>query len=347
MILGRSTGKEADGEACNRARQHAMNESLRWGEPTVVPYMHDRLMWAVPLMHNARVLGGLVASTSEDRVFADGADKPAIDIRAACEDLRRLAAQEDLTNVALLDARREEYRRERSRAEAIHDVKAQYYYSIREVYLREEPSLISAMRKGQRPEARAILNRLLVAIYHLGGEKMDLIKSFVMELVVTMCRTAVESGGNPEELLGANYASIGELAGIDSEERLSRWLVHMLERIMDSVRGQREPSSETLVHGAMRYLGEHFSEPISRDDVADVACLSPSYFSRLFNKATGRTLPDMRNQQRVDRAAELLRRTDKSMLQIASETGFVDQSYFTKVFRRYMGKTPRQYRQGR
>jgi transcriptional regulator GlxA family with amidase domain len=47
---------------------------------------------------------------------------------------------------------------------------------------------------------------------------------------------------------------------------------------------------------------------------------------------------------RVDRAAELLRHTDKGLLQIALEVGFNDQSYFTKVFRRYLRMTPREYR---
>jgi AraC-like DNA-binding protein len=49
----------------------------------------------------------------------------------------------------------------------------------------------------------------------------------------------------------------------------------------------------------------------------------------------------------VNRAAELLRKTDKSVLQIALEVGFSDQSYFTKVFRRHHRMTPRQYRLAR
>ncbi len=344
IVLGDSGFREKDAAVCDTARRHAIAEALRWGEPTVVSYPHKRLLWAVPLMNNAEVLGGLIASASEKRVLPGDTGTTDVDIRQACLDLRRLAEEANLTNAALLENHRIAYQRERKRAEAIHDLKSRYFYSIREVYLREEPALVASMRKGNRSEARGILNRILAGIYHLGGDKLNMIKSFLMELVVTMCRTAVESGGRAQEVLGVNYANLSELAHIESEEELSQWLTQMLELIMDSIHRHRHRPSTVLLHNAMKYLGEHFHEDISREDVARVANLSPSHFSRLINKELGRSFSDILNQLRVDRASELLVRTDKDLLQIAMETGFSDQSYFTKVFRRHTRLTPREYR---
>jgi AraC-like DNA-binding protein len=335
-----------DGAAEKLARSHAIAEALRWGEPTISEYPGRRLIWAVPLMHNAALLGGLVTIVAESVVFSPSG-KPRLDLRRAAESLRVLAEQANLTNAELLAIRREEYLREQKRAEAIQDLKTRYFYSIREVYLREEPALISAVRQSDRHQARGILNRILVEIYALGGDNLTLIKSFLMELVVTMCRTAVESGGDPLELLGANYASLGELSAIATEEELSHWLVQMLERIMDSIQRHRRQPSTVLLQSAMKYLAEHFSENIGRDDVARVAGLSSPHFSRLIRSKIGRGFNDLLNQLRIDRATELLRRTNKGLLQIALEVGFNDQSYFTKVFRRYLHMTPRQYRRER
>ncbi|MDD4889385.1 MAG: helix-turn-helix domain-containing protein [Phycisphaerae bacterium] len=342
VVFGRLPQPRTD--AARSARQHAIAESLRWGEPTVTEYPASQLVWAVPLMHNAELRGGLLAIVTERRVFPDSTGRPRLEIRRACESLRELAEQENLTNAQLLAARRLDYQREQKRAEAIQGLKTRYFYSIREVYLREEPALISAVRKDDRHEARGILNRILVEIYALGGENLTLIKSFLMELVVTMCRTAVESGGDPRELLGANYASISELSQIATEEELSHWLVGMLERIMDSMQRHRRKPSSVLLQAAMKYLAEHFDEPIGRDDVARVAGLSPAHFSRLIRRHADRGFNDLLNQLRIDRATELLRRTSKGMLQIALEVGYNDQSYFTKVFRRYTRMTPREYR---
>lgn len=343
VVLGRLTGPRT--EPARQARQHAIAESLRWGEPTVAEYPGGHLAWAVPLMHNAELTGGLLAIASEQRAIRNAAGRAELDIRKACESLRRLAEGANLTNAALLAERRREYLSEQKRAEAIQNLKTRYFYSIREVYLRDEPELISAVRTDDRHAARGILNRILVEIYALGGENLTLIKSFLMELVVTMCRTAVESGGDPRELLGANYASISELSQINSEQDLSHWLVGMLERIMDSIQRHRRQPSSALLQSAMKYLAEHYSEPITRDDVARVAGVSPAHFSRLVRAKVGRGFADLLNQLRIDRAIDLLRRTNKDMLQIAIEVGFNDQSYFTKVFRRHTQTTPREFRQ--
>ena len=86
------------------------------------------------------------------------------------------------------------------------------------------------------------------------------------------------------------------------------------------------------------------SSPIDRDTVARAAGLSGSHFSHLIREKTGRTFTDLMAQYRVDRAKAMLRRTEKSIIQISFECGSEDQSYFTRVFKRYAGTTPRAYR---
>lgn len=332
------------GDAMQPTRRLALDESLRWGEPAVESASNGRIVWAVPIMHNARITGGLVASIREDAVFPDGTMAAILDIRAACTDLRRLAEENNLTNAALLEVRRNESHRERLRAEAIHTFKSGSSYEMRATYLLDEPLLLAAIRKGDRPQARAMLNRVLVAMIHRAGENLELAKSFFMELVVMLTRTAVEAGGDPEELLGTNYASIVQLSRIHSDEALSPWLSEILERIMDSIHRHRKQSAPDMLSRALRFMSEHCCEDISRDQAADAAFMSPSHFSRYFRKHLGQSFTDVLNQMRVDRAADLLANSDRDLKIIALETGFPDQSYFTKVFRKYRGATPAEYR---
>jgi AraC-like DNA-binding protein/transposase-like protein len=324
-------------------RSRAIYEAFRWGESTLCP-AGDLLLWAVPLMLNARLTGGLVAAIEEHCVWTEDGGEAALDLTRAGQSLRRIAEQENLTNAALLRQRRLEYQREQKRAEAIHDLKATEPRGILESYLREEPVLISAIRRGDRPAARGVINRVLVVLYACANGRLDLLKSFVMELVVIMCRAAVQSGGGAQELLGSNYARLAELAEIDGEESLSHWLVQMLEQIMDSLENQR-PSTAVLPPVLMEYLQEHHGADVSRDDAAAALHMSPSHFSRMVKEETGRSFTDLLNQVRVDHACTLLRTTDRTLVDVAFEVGFSDQSYFTKVFRRYMGHTPRHYRQ--
>jgi AraC-like DNA-binding protein len=204
--------------------------------------------------------------------------------------------------------------------------------------------LLAAIRKGDRPQARAMLNRVLVAMIHRAGDNVELAKSFFMELVVMLTRTAVEAGGDPEELLGTNYASIAQLSRIHTDEELSRWLAEILERIMNSIHRHRKQSAPDMLSRALRFMSEHCCEDISRDQAADAAFMSPSHFSRYFRKHLGQSFTDVLNQMRIDRAADLLANSDRDLKIIALETGFPDQSYFTKVFRRYRGATPAEFR---
>ena len=334
--------KEADPLVA--ARRLAIAESLRWGEPAVGSTVSGMIVWAVPLMHNAAITGALVAAIREDAAFPYGTMAGVLDIHAACSDLRQLAEQRNLTNAALLESRRSESQRERLRAEAIHTFKAGSSYEMRATYLLDEPLLLAAIRKGDRAQARAMLNRVLVAMIHRAGENLELVKSFFMELVVMLTRTAVEAGGDPEELLGTNYASIAHLSHIHSDEALSSWLSEILERIMDSIHRHRKQSAPDMLSRALRFMTEHCCEDISRDQAAEAAFMSPSHFSRYFRKHLGQSFTEVLNEMRVDRAADLLANSEKDLKIIALETGFPDQSYFTKVFRKYRSATPAEYR---
>ena len=321
-----------------------VQEGLRYGEPTVTYCPDNRLYWAVPLMHNARLIGGMVAGIEEDQLFPQGTDQPPVDLRLACCELRLMIERENRTNAAVLAQHRMDTQREREHAEALHLLKLDGLASVRQLYLSEEPRLLWAVRQGDRCEARLILNRMLTVILHHAGERFDLVKSFMMELVATVCRTAVEAGADPEEMLGHNFQSMTALASIRSLEQMAPWLHAMLEKTMDAMAAHPQNTSSILIAGAVTYMQQHLHEPIGREDVAQAVALSPSHFSRLFKQHTGRSFNQTLVRMRVDHAAELLTRTGQSVGQIAEASGFREQGYFSKTFHKLIGQTPRAYR---
>ena len=344
MLEGQPCCGDLAGDArCREARLRAVEETLRWGEPYLHLCCGNRIIWAVPVMNNAELVGGVVAGGMpiDD---CSSLNWSAARIRAAANRLLQMVVEANLTNAALLELRRLDAERESRRAEAIHELKSKCYDSIRDIYLREEPALLAAVKRGDRPQAREILNRVLVGIYYLGRDRPSLLKSFLLELVVMMSRTAVEAGAEPSELLGANYSSLVELASISDEADLSAWLVSMLERILDAIKEQRAYPNTVLLTAALQFMEQHLAQGISRDDAAAAACMSGSHFSRLMKEKFGRSFTEILTQMRIDRSKELLRHTDWSIARICQESGFNDQSYFTKVFQRYTGQTPREYR---
>jgi AraC-like DNA-binding protein len=92
------------------------------------------------------------------------------------------------------------------------------------------------------------------------------------------------------------------------------------------------------------FLRTNHQHGITLDQVAEAACMSNSYFCRFFKNVTGHTYTDYLSRLRVDRAKELLLRSDLPITAVGLEVGFESHSYFDRVFKRYTGKSPQEYR---
>ncbi len=97
---------------------------------------------------------------------------------------------------------------------------------------------------------------------------------------------------------------------------------------------------------AILYIKAHLSDNFSVRDAAKALLVNPDYLSARFHQETGIPMISYVNQQRVQQAAALLRRTDMQIQQIAAAVGYNNTSYFTRQFVKFQGMTPRAYRSG-
>ena len=107
---------------------------------------------------------------------------------------------------------------------------------------------------------------------------------------------------------------------------------------------RRSQLADPLVQKVRDYVATSYTTPFSREDIADVLGVSSAYVSRIFRRSTGMALWDYVNHYRVDRACELLERTDMTVTEVAFAVGYNDPAYFSRVFRTETGKSPLQYR---
>ncbi len=109
---------------------------------------------------------------------------------------------------------------------------------------------------------------------------------------------------------------------------------------------QRKKANLIPFEKTLLFIREHYSEPITLKALAEAAGLSEKYFGEYFRNITGKTPILFLNEYRTERAAELLKRREKSITEISMECGFNDLSYFIKTFRKHYGCTPNGYRCG-
>jgi AraC family transcriptional regulator len=91
----------------------------------------------------------------------------------------------------------------------------------------------------------------------------------------------------------------------------------------------------------IEYINYHLGEALSLEMIAGVAEISPSYFLTLFKQSTGLAPHQYVVRQRIEQAKALLTQTRLPIAEIASRTGFADQSHLTRLMRRRTGLTPK------
>lgn len=131
-------------------------------------------------------------------------------------------------------------------------------------------------------------------------------------------------------------------------EDLKRYLTDVLLRAMEIRDNRAESQYRSVLNQAVSYMDVHFAdESISLNRVAEEVKISPNYLSAVFRQEMGVTFVEYLTAKRMDRARELLRMTGKRSGEVAAEVGYKDPHYFSFLFKKTQGCTPRDYRAGK
>ncbi|QAY65788.1 response regulator [Paenibacillus protaetiae] len=123
------------------------------------------------------------------------------------------------------------------------------------------------------------------------------------------------------------------------------WIRHIVGKSLDYTESVEHTPS--VVEQAKAYIQEHLAEVISREDIANHVYLNPDYLTRIFKRDTGLSISDYLLQQRLHIAAELLANTDLSVSSVAIRIGYANFSHFSRMFKKYRGMNPMEFRQSR
>lgn len=208
----------------------------------------------------------------------------------------------------------------------------------------KEKELITKVKTGNINEARKILNDLLGYVFFSGQTSLDVVKTRSIELCSLLSRAAIESGAPTDNILKINNHYLDTLQSIATLDKLCFKLQEVMETFVDSILDYIPTKNNDVIRKAISYISEHYNTDLTLDEVAEQVHLNPAYFSTLFKECTETTFKEFLNIVRVEESKNLLSNTDYSIIDIAIAVGFDNQSYFSKVFKRYTGLTPKQYR---
>ena len=177
-------------------------------------------------------------------------------------------------------------------------------------------------------------------LYTLEGQK----HIFIVRTAAA-ARAAIHGGMDTLRAFKASEEFMHRSDSASDLAELTMLLQEMLRFFAGEVRMLREGSvSSRLVYDVAGDIRQHISEPIRTEQIADALYLSRSHLSRRFSKETGKTISEFIMLEKIASAKRQLRYTERPVTDISDLLGFSSQSHFIRVFRKYTGETPREYR---
>jgi len=348
-----------------RARAHALQEAIRWGEPYIYFVTPGVTSWVVPMVNRTEVLGGVeggdvLSETSADdwedaieHLMRQGATRkqarvylerlpvwPQARCREAAYALYDLVYAVSGWQPTLLIENKERSQQQRQIAEEIHKRKEDRdRYSAMD----EEQILLSLIRAGDQKNARNILNQMLGRVF-LRTANLTVIRASMIEMMGYLVRRAVEDSALLEPLMERNHRWMARIIETEDFEGLAAAMRSALDDFMNGVYELGYAQTNRHVHKAMRYIAGHYCENVSLRDVARETGLSSYRLAHLIKEQTGKSLISHVHFLRIKEARKRLADPSRSIADIAADVGYYDQSHFTRRFREYTGLTPARYR---
>ena len=183
----------------------------------------------------------------------------------------------------------------------------------------------------------------------MGNLSADSLRNLKYHLIITIAmltRYCIEGGMQME----VDY-TLSDIYIRNTDECQTEKEIHHLHReVVDDFIGrmqflhkQQQPYSKPIT-ACLDYIYDNLHNRSTLDDLAAVAELSPSYFSRLFHKEVGTTVSRYITCKRMDAAENMLKFSEYSFVDIANYLCFSSESHFIQTFKKHTGYTPKVYR---
>ena len=319
---------------CRDCRERIVSEALRTGKVCVDSCHEGYILWGLPFAIEGKTVGGLIVIGGEQEI-RERKDH----FEEACRELYRLMNDHELLP-------------DKENGSNGHDFSEVHRFVFRKTFSATVKALdehgkpfIYCLQTAEFDEARIHFSKIRNAFRDASDLPIDLIRGLVGDLVFRARQQFVDAGMDAYACYSEAGLLLEKISRAEEVVHIEEILASFLERFILLSRQRPKDPDDMLIERATTYLEQHIRDELTRESVAKAVGISPSHFSRLIREKKGRTFTDLLNQYRIERACKLLVRSNYTLAQIANETGFCDQSYFSKVFRRYKDMTPANYRE--
>lgn len=208
-----------------------------------------------------------------------------------------------------------------------------------------EKELFAAVSRGDEQNMRKMCLEFMEWMRGSTEGLNNVARLKVMEFVLFAERTAYLQGAMVYRL-EARSGYLDMIISLQTYEELKVWFIEKMSAACRHVSMKQQEKTDNVVEKAVVYIKEHFSGDLSLETVAHQVNISPYYLSKLFKEAEGINYIEYVTKLRIEYAKQKLGNSGKSIKEICHESGYSDPNYFSRIFKKWTGVTPTEYREG-
>lgn len=200
------------------------------------------------------------------------------------------------------------------------------------------------LQSGKLEDCSEILDSILDKVNFKNIESL-VIRLYVCMDIYVAAHTFAEKIGISNDVFCEHFGNADDISS--KLNNVDDTVVFLRKMVYDCILWRIESAKESgksIIANARDYIDQNYmNDELSLLVVAEAVGLSPSYLSAQFKKKYGQNLSEYIASSRIAHARELLCCTSKMIYEVAYDVGFRDYRYFSQIFKKYTGQTPRQF----
>ncbi|MDR0387851.1 MAG: response regulator [Treponema sp.] len=205
--------------------------------------------------------------------------------------------------------------------------------------------LLAKFRYASKKDIDALIGEYTELLRDNAGEN-SLLEYFILgEIIVAASKIVEELNGDIKTILpfGLGQAELQEITG--SRDILYRKIRALFEAVIEFRDSRMEGRYQSVILKAREYIDGHYRDQnISLHTVAGHVGISPNHLSTVFSQETGENFVEYLTRVRIEKAKQLVMNTAMKSADIAWDIGFSDPHYFSFIFKKYTGLSPRKWK---
>jgi two-component system response regulator YesN len=212
--------------------------------------------------------------------------------------------------------------------------------------LYEPPMLINLLESRRWDDAEEKLEKAFNQLKKdCSGMQEHILEAYFV-IAGSFTYIAHKNGQQLEDIIADDFRKVLEPGRFQSVNQLYDWSMHVLDQIRNDMDKNTKSSHLSVVKQVNSFAESHLTKDVTLQAIASHINLHPIYLSKIYKVETGENISDYLHRFRMDKAAFLLKNTQKKIYDITAELGYQNPNYFARIFKKHFGASPQEYRDG-